>query len=72
LVLVRLSGAVRRHVVADRRMAVPDGGLLDGETTVHRTRMQLHWLDHTDGEPDSEHRGETSEEPVTGHDSNIW
>jgi hypothetical protein len=34
--------------------------------------MQLHWLDHTGGEPDSEHAGETSEEPVTAHKSNIW
>jgi hypothetical protein len=34
--------------------------------------MYLHWLDHTDGEPDSEHAGETSEEPVTAHRSNIW
>jgi hypothetical protein len=39
---------------------------------VHRARMQLHWLDHTGGEPDSEHAGETSEEPVTAHKSNIW
>jgi len=72
LVLVRLSSEVRGHVVAVRRMAVRDGGLLDREATVHRARMQLHWLDHTGGEPDSEHAGETSEEPVTAHGSNIW
>jgi hypothetical protein len=72
LVLVRLSSEVRGHVVAVRRMAVRDGGLFDGEATVHRARMQLHWLDHTGGEPDSEHAGETSEEPVTAHGSNIW
>ena len=72
LVLVRLSGAVHPHVMPARRMAVCDGGLLDGETTVHRARMQLHRLDHTGGEPDSEHAGETSEEPVTAHGSNIW
>jgi hypothetical protein len=34
--------------------------------------VQLHRLDHTGGEPDSEHAGETSEEPVTAHGSNIW
>jgi hypothetical protein len=72
LVLVRLPHAVRGHAVAARRMAVRAGRLLDGETTVHRARMQLHWLDHTGGEPDSEHAGETSEEPVTAHGSNIW
>jgi hypothetical protein len=71
LVLVRLSSEVRGHVVAVRRMAVCAGGLLDGETTVHRARMKLHWLDHTGGEPDSEYAGETSEEPVTAHGSNI-
>jgi hypothetical protein len=47
-------------------------GRLDDETTVHRARMQLHWLDHTGGEPDSEYAGETSEEPVAVHGSNIW
>jgi hypothetical protein len=72
LVLVRLSGAVHGHVMTVRGMAVCAGRLLDGETTVHRARMQLHWLDHTDGEPDSEHAGEISEEPVAAHDSNIW
>lgn len=63
MVLVGLSGAVHRHVMAAG---------LDDETTVHRARMELHWLDHTDGEPDSEYAGEASEEPITAHDSNIW
>ena len=72
LILVRVSGAVHRHVMAARQMAGCAGGRVDDETTVHRARMQLHWLDHTGGEPDSEDAGETSEEPVTAHGSNIW
>jgi hypothetical protein len=72
MVLVRLSGAVHRHVMPARSMAGCAGGRVDDETAVHRAGMQLHWLDHTDGEPDSEYAGETSEEPVTAHRSNIW
>jgi hypothetical protein len=72
LVLVRLSRAVHRHVMPGRRVAGSAGDRVDDETTVHRARMQLRWLDHTDGEPDSEHAGDTSEEPVTAHSSNIW
>jgi hypothetical protein len=72
LIVARLSSAVRRHVMAARRMAGWRGGLLDDETTVHRAGVQLHWLDHTGDEPDSKHVGETSEEPVTAHKSNIW
>jgi hypothetical protein len=59
--LVRLSGAVHRHVMAARRVAGRAWCLLDDKATVHGARMQLHRLDHTGGEPDSEYAGETSE-----------
>ena len=71
LVLVRLPGAVHPHVMGARGVAGCPGHL-DCETPVHRARMQLHRLDHTGGEPYSEYAGETSEEPVTAHRSNIW
>jgi hypothetical protein len=61
LIVVRLAASVHRHAMAARRVAGWAGCLLDDEATVHRARMQLHWLDHTGGEPDSEYAGETSE-----------
>jgi hypothetical protein len=39
---------------------------------VHRTGVQLHWLGQTNGEPQPEHTGETTGDPVSVHASNIW
>lgn len=72
VLVVRLAGVVDRHPMASRVVSVRAGGVFDCQTTVHRTGMQLPRLDHTDGEPDSEYAGESSEEPITPHGSNIW
>ena len=72
LIVVGVTGSVHRHAMTGRRVSVSTRGLLDCEAAVHRAGMQLHWLDHTGDEPDSEYAGETSEELVTAHGSNIW
>ena len=43
----------------------------DREATVHCTRVQLHRLGQTHGEPEREHAGETARDPITTHGSNI-
>ena len=55
-------------------MAVRAGSadLLNGEPAVHRTGVKLHRLGQTNGEPQGEHAGETTRDPMSAHESNIW
>ena len=41
------------------------------QTTVHRARMQLHWLGQTYGEPGRKHTGENTRDQIAMHESNI-
>jgi hypothetical protein len=52
LLLMRVANEVRRGLMRRRmRMCASQAALLEGETTVHRTGVQLHRLDQTKGEP---------------------
>jgi hypothetical protein len=52
LLLMRMTNEVRRCLMPGRmRMCANQAALLDGETTVHRTGVQLHRVDQTKGEP---------------------
>jgi hypothetical protein len=73
LIVVRMRWAkVRRGMHRFRGVSGRTGdGLLNRETTMHGTRVQLRRLRQTNGEPEGEHAGETSRDPVTTHGSNI-
>jgi hypothetical protein len=72
VVVVRLvDGVMSRHPMPARRISVGTSSLLDSETAVHLTGLQLHWLDHTDGEPDRKHAGESFNDGIAPHESNI-
>jgi len=58
---------LRGRVVVVRRI----GGLLDCETAMHRTGVQLHRLGQTDGKPERQHAGETTGDKSSAHESNI-
>jgi hypothetical protein len=73
LIVVRVCWAkVRRGMYRFRGLSARTGdGLLNRETTMHATCMQLRRLGQTYGEPEREHAGETSRDPVTTHGSKI-
>ena len=71
LIMGVADAGVRPGILTRRRVPVRPGGLANGEATVHGTGMQLRRLGQTNGEPQREHAGETSRDPVTTHGSNI-
>jgi hypothetical protein len=72
VVVVRLvDGVMNRHPVRTRRIRAGTSSLLDSETAVHLAGPQLHWLDHTDGEPDRKHAGESFNDGIAAHESNL-
>ena len=68
------GASIRRDVLRRRSVAVRRGDtyLFDGEAAVHRTGVKLHRLGQTNGEPQREHAGETTGDPMSAHESNIW
>jgi hypothetical protein len=67
-----VDGVVNRHPMTARRISVSAFGLLDSEAAMHFAGVQLPRLDHTDGEPDRKHAGESFNDPISTHASNIW
>jgi hypothetical protein len=50
--LMGIVRTMRRHVMDNARGPGRRCGLVDRKTAVHRARVQLRGLDHTDGEPE--------------------